>query len=588
MVTEGEGVVDRPPPHGSPQSRREGPRRARTCVASVMGSTMILGRCLAMDAKGTEAEALAFSDGAITALGDRAHVQEVAGPDAEVIDAAGCTVVPGFIDAHHHVAIAALYSGSVRLVAPLVTDIPSLQAALAEAARGLAPNQWLVAMDWDEARLSERRPPTVAELDDAVPDRPLFALHYTCHRALANSRALSLAGIDASTKEPSGGTIGRGRGGAPNGLLIERGMSRVEALARPDLARADAEGILARMAAHYRALVRVGITRVVDTAVPRELFALYRALGKRGDMLLPTHACPVSTTGYLEEPWDALEGETTGHTEDSLIVGPVKLVFDGAPGCSMCLSWWQALGSSLRTVGLALALGSLDPVRVASSIEPRLGLDVRSGIAIYQQDEADRVVKGAVARGFGVAIHAIGNAAVEVAVGAYASAGQALFGSTVPRIEHASFLDRELVTRMAGGGIAAVVQPAMLTMNAFSTAARIPGLPFKPLRWLLEAGVPLVGSSDYPVQGFDPLFAMRTAIVRENARGVVVDPDQRLTRDEALAMYTRTAASVIGCLDQTGTLEVGKRADLCLVEGFSDDLREARVRKTFVAGRAFG
>ncbi len=547
-----------------------------------MGATVIVGgrvRTLV----GGDAEALAFEAGRIVAVGTEAQVRGVAGEGAAMIDAAGLTVVPGFVDAHHHVSIAALYGGAVRLAAPAVTDIPSLQAMLAAASRALPEGRWLVAMHWDESRLAERRPPTRAELDDAVPDRPLFALHHTCHRALANSRALALAGIDAATPEPSGGAIERGRGNEPTGLLLERGMSRVEARARPDLAQHDAAGILTRMKEHYQALVRVGLTRVVDAAVPAELFTLYRELARRGDVLVPTHVCPVSTTGYLEEPWDALEGPTTGHVEGPLTVGPVKLVFDGAPGCSMCLTWWQSIGASVRTMALALRLGSWDPVRTMLSAAPRFGRDVRSGIAIYRREEAERVVRGVVERGFSVATHAIGNDAIDVALSAYAAAGAPLHGAGVPRLEHAAFLDPELVRRMAGAGVAAVVQPSMLAMPMLSTAAPIAGLPFFPLRWLVDAQVPVVGSSDYPVDVFDPLAGMRTAMVRRNAFGTV-EEDQALTLDEALAMYTRTAAEVIGCADATGTLAVGKRADLALVEGFEGTLENARVVATFVDG----
>ncbi len=218
------------------------------------------------------------------------------------------------------------------------------------------------------------------------------------------------------------------------------------------------------------------------------------------------------------------------------------------------------------------------------SAEPRFGREVRSGIAIYRREEAERVVRGVVERGFSVATHAIGNEAIDVALSAYAAAGQALFGSTVPRIEHASFLDPELVPRMAGAGIAAVVQPSMITMTTLSTASPISGLPFFPLRWLVDAKVPVVGSSDYPVDVFDPLAGMRTAMLRRNALGTVVEPGQALTLDEALAMYTRAAVEVIGCAAEAGTLEVGKRADLALVEGFEGELAAARVVATFVDG----
>ncbi|MBK7401363.1 MAG: amidohydrolase family protein [Myxococcales bacterium] len=301
-------------------------------------------------------------------------------------------------------------------------------------------------------------------------------------------------------------------------------------------------------------------------------------------MLVPTHVCPVSTTGYLEEPWDALDGPTTGHTEGPLTVGPVKLVFDGAPGCSMCLTWWQSIGASVRTMALAMRLGSWDPVRTMMSAEPRFGREVRSGIAIYRREEAERVVRGVVERGFSVATHAIGNEAIDVALSAYAAAGAGLHGAGVPRIEHASFLDPELVRRMAGAGVAAVVQPSMIAMPMLSTASPISGLPFFPLRWLVDAKVPVVGSSDYPVDVFDPLAGMRTAMLRRNGLGTVVEPGQALTLDEALAMYTRAAVEVIGCAAEAGTLEVGKRADLALIEGFEGELAAARVVATFVDG----
>ena len=551
-----------------------------------MSSIVLTGACVRTMKRGAAtAEAIAFADERIVAVGTREQVLRAAGAKAREVQLGGATVLPGFIDAHHHVAIAALYGGSLRLTPPQVTDIASLQTTLARAARALTPEQWLVATAWDETLLRERRPPTRAELDDAVPDRPAFLLHHTCHRGLANSRALELAGIDAATPEPSGGAISRGARGVPDGLLIERGMSRVESLARAALVKVDAPGIRERIAAHQRALVAVGITRVADTAVPRELLELYRELSRQGELLVPTHACPVSVQGWLEAPRDVLAGPKTGESDGVLTIGPVKLVFDGTPGCTMCLSWGQALGATLRAVGLALGRGSLDPIRTAMSIAPRLGRTLRSGIAIYRHEEAAQMVGSLTERGFAVATHAVGNEAVEVALDAYQAAGSSLHRAGVPRLEHAAFAGRELVARMGHLGIAAVVQPAMLAMHMYSSAARIPRLPFFPLRWMADAGVLLVGSSDHPVDTFDPLAGIRSAIGRHNARGETIDAEQRLTLDESLAMYTRTAAEVLGCGTASGTLEAGKRADLVVIDNWDDTLTHARVRATVIAGR---
>lgn len=553
-------------------------------------TTVLVGgdvRCF--DEDGTTAEALAWRDGRILAVGPEDEVRAAAGAGAEVVDAAGATVLPGFVDAHHHVAISVLYGGLLRARPPAVTDVPSLQRLLADASARLPQDRWLVVMEWDEALLDERRPPTRAELDEAVPDRPLFALHYTAHRALANSRALELAGIDRHTPDPSGGLIERGRGGEPTGLIVERGMSRVEALARASLLSSDREGFFERLAEHYRRLLAVGITCVGDTAVPVDMLAFYREAVDRGLVSVPTLAFPVSASGYLEEPWDALETSPTGTEHGPLAIGPVKLVFDGAPGCSMCLRLGQSLRVILRTVGLSLRGRSLDPVRTSLSIEPRLATDgkLRSGIALYRRAEAERVVRAASERGFALATHAIGNEAIAVALSAYEAAGPGLHGAGTARIEHGTFAGRELVSRMRDSGAAVVVQPYLVSIPAYQSAASIPGLPLSPVRWMLDAGITVAGSSDYPVAGFDPLDGIRAAVSRRTADGRVREPEQRVTLDEAIRMYTRAAAEACGRADRTGSIEVGKRADLVILDAplrSHPDLATARVHTTVVGG----
>ncbi|HMR80028.1 MAG TPA: amidohydrolase family protein, partial [Polyangiaceae bacterium] len=197
----------------------------------------------------------------------------------------------------------------------------------------------------------------------------------------------------------------------------------------------------------------------------------------------------VSVTGYLETPWDALEGSVTGETEGNLITGALKLVFDGAPGCSMCLGWWQTAGVTLSAFAMGIKQRSLDPVRAALSTAPQLGKKIRSGIQIYRHEEAQEIVQAAADRGFALAIHAIGNAAIDVALSAYEACGSRVGNAGVPRIEHATFLDDELIARIAGVGAATVVQPHFLHLPAMAAAPTIPGLKLNPLAALLEKGV---------------------------------------------------------------------------------------------------
>lgn len=539
------------------------------------------------DERAPRAEAIAWRDGGILAVGSNEQVSAAAGEGARAFDAAGATVLPGFVDAHHHPAIVALYGGSLRLAAPEVHDIASLQRALAARSRALAPGEWLVATEWDELTLAERRPPTRAELDDAVPDRPLFALHYSCHRAAVNGQALALAGVSKGTPDPPGGVIERGPGGVPSGVVLERALSPFERLARASLVARDAGGFLARLAAHHRALVAEGITLVVDATVPMDLEALYREAARRGLLLARTVMMPVSARGYLEAPLDVLDGDPAGEGDAPLLRrGPVKLVFDGAPQCSMCLGWLQSAGAVLGALALAARRGSLDPVRASLSVTPRLGAKIRSGIAIYDAAEARAVVARAAERGFAVATHAIGNAAIDVALDAYAACGPALARAGTPRLEHATFLDRDTIRRVADLGVAVVIQPIMLGLPTFASAPSIPGLRAIPARWLLDAGVLVAGSSDHPVARFAPLDGIRAAVHRRTARGDVLDPEQRLSLDEALTLHTRTAAAAAGELEERGTLTPGKRADLVLLDRALDErsLAHARVRATIRGG----
>lgn len=554
-------------------SQRVG-RRARP--SRLMSPTTLLtnARVVCMDDAGTTATALAWADGRIEAVGDETRLRD-AYPAAEVQDGGGAVVLPGFIDPHHHVSVTALYGGQVALDG--VADIPAMQARLAEASARMAPGRWLVATGWDEHTMRERRAPTAAELQEAVPDRPVFAMHYTCHRAIANVTALRAAGIDATTPSPPGGVIER------DGLLIERGMSRVEALARAGLVEHDAEGFFARIASHYRALLAVGITRVADMTVPLDLVPMYRESARRGDVLVPTHIAPVSTGGWLEEPHDVLTNELAPFDEEMLEWGPVKLVFDGAPGCAMCFGWWTFLGVAARTAALTFRTGSLDPIRTAMSVSPRVGAKLRSGISIYDTASAQRVIAAVTERGLPVATHAIGNAAVDLAVAAY-QATNGLHRSGRARLEHASFADAAVVQRIADLGIAVVVQPHMISLPAFGDAASIPGLPFSPLRRLLDAGVLVAGSSDYPVVGFDPLDGVRSAVSRLTARGWVKEADQCISPMEALRLYTRDAADVLGCLDRVGTIEVGKRADLVVLDGDPQAPDSLSLRQTILGG----
>ena len=495
-------------------------------------------------------------------------------PDATVHDLGpGRTILPGFIDAHHHAGLHALYGGAPRLAPPEVTDIESLQRAIAAEAERTRDG-WIVVTDWDEERLAERRAPTRQELDDACPDRPVLAMHYSFHRAVANSRALEEGRIDRNTADPSGGIIERGRDGVPSGLLIERAMGAVESRARASLLARDADGFVTRLGLHYEALVAKGITRIVDAMVPEPLAVLFEEAARRGLVRVPTMLMPCATSGgYLDAPWSALEERPTGEARGpNLTVGPLKLVFDGSPVCAMCLGWWQVAGSVVSTIALTLRHWSLGALRTSMSTKPALGAKLRTGILLYDPSEATKIIREATARGFRIATHAIGNAAVDLALDAYEEVKP-----PYARIEHSMALSELQIARLADVGAAVVTQPNFLMFPAIANAPTVPGLTTFPIRSLLARGVVVAGSSDFPCASFDPMLGIRSAMDRLTSLGDVREPDERVSREEAIALYTKNAALAAGCLDECGSLDVGKRADLVVLEG--DD-----VRATIVAG----
>jgi len=303
---------------------------------------------------------------------------------------------------------------------------------------------------------------------------------------------------------------------------------------------------------------------------------------------------PVAGTTYLDAPWDALEGPPTGsdRTADMapLVTGPVKLFFDGAPTCAMCLTAAQSLAVFFNAFALSIRRGSWDPIRTMLSVRARLSPDgkFRSGMTLYKPDEAKRIVATAVDRGFAVATHAEGNEAIAGVLEAYEAAGPSLARHGAPRLEHAIFLERELVPRLASLGCTVVAQPAFLGLPAFGDAPSVPRLPAIPMRWLLDGGVKVAGSSDFPVIGFDTLEGMRRAVTRRTRHGNAYEPSQAISLEEALVLYTRAAAEAAGCIGRCGTLEAGKRADLVVLNrqlAKTEDLDEAQVAATVIGGK---
>jgi len=501
--------------------------------------------------------------GRILAVGDDADIRALAGPLTDTLDLKGRTVLPGFIDAHTHI----LGYTQARLNVELrgVRSEDEAVARVRERAAQTPHGGWIMGQSWDSNLWPGQRFPTKASLDAAVPDHPVALWHHSHHALWANSQALRRAKITAETPDPEGGTIGRAGDGEPTGMLFEAGaMNLMDAVIEP----ADDETLLAelrRILVEMRSRGLTGIHNIEDDRSLRLLQRLHAAgeLSPRVLVYIQRQALP-----------NALKlGLRAGFGDDTLRFAGVKLFMDGALG-----------------------------PHTAAMLDPYEGEPDNLGLLTLSEDETAATVAAAADGGVGVAIHAIGDRAVHVALdGIEATVRRGLReNTTLPlgarrfRLEHVQLAAPEDIARMARLGVVASVQPFHAVVDR-DTAERYWGrrhtraYAYNTMR---EAGIPLAFGSDVPVDTCDPLRILHAAVMRrddttpDRSRWL---PDQALTIAQALWAYTAGAAYAGSQEAHQGSLAPGKLADLVVLadDPFTippDQLAGAQVAATLVGG----
>ncbi|MFQ5521239.1 MAG: amidohydrolase, partial [Candidatus Methylomirabilia bacterium] len=500
-----------------------------------------------MDRSFPVAEALAVQDGRIVAVGSTDEVLWLRQGEHELVDLKGKTVLPGFVDAHNHFSIAALEGFWADCRTPPLGSIADIQAALRAQAESTPSGEWIRGWGYHHAKLAERRHPTRAEMDEALPDRPALLMHFSHHQCVANSKALAAAGIARATPDPRGGEVARNKAGEPTGLLFERAMGLVEAASR--------EGSEARfsevVAAASRRYAACGITTVQDAAVSLATERRYLDAERAGELAIRVERMAVGASCWFDSPEERVRAEAGG--------GVLKLFVDGGYRCAMRL--------------------------------PRDGGEKTSGFLFYQPEELADLLGAAWRAGWRVTCHALGNWGVEVAVeGIEAALRSEPDGAGRIRIDHAMFLTPELIRRIRALGIFVVTQPTFVYDLGVRSDRLPPGLLTLPFGSLLREGIPLGFSSDYPCGTLAPLTGIYAAASRRSRDGEAVGPEETISVQAGLEAYTLGAARAGGLERECGSLEQGKLADLVILdanplEGPVEQLPELRILNTLVAGR---
>ncbi|GAC1689999.1 MAG: amidohydrolase [Candidatus Dormibacteraceae bacterium] len=434
------------------------------------------------------------------------------GPETQVLNLAGATVLPGFNDAHAHV----VYYGLTRFGADLegARSVADVAQRLKEHARLLQPGEWQLGMGYRADELGERRHPHRTELDRVTGRRPAFIDERGGHSRVANSAALEAAGITSETKNPHGGRIGRDPDRTPNGLLLESAMRMVADVQPTPSFERRKEGIVKAQSL----LLSRGITSV-GAAVNRGFADDLRAFQELAD----DGGLRVRVNEFLS--WELLEvasslGLRAGFGGNLLRAGPVKVFVDGGAE------------------------------RVA----------MRSGGGTWRTTPAElrELVDRATRAGLQVAAHAIGDAAIEAMCDAVEGAG----GDQLRhRVEHCTICPPDLQARMAKLGMVAVMQPIAARFGRVASAIFFPvqdRTHLAPHRRLMRAGVPVAFSSDLPVAvDPNPWPGIQVA---------VEDPVNGINLLAALRAYTAGGAYASFEESKKGTLDPGMLADLQIYE----------------------
>lgn len=513
-------------------------------------------------------DAIWIEDGRIAALGSAQEVRSAAGPDVDVVDLDGTTLMPGLIEPHTHpLASAAL--GSAIDVSGFTHDSPeAVREALEQGVQRFAPQPWLIAFGWDPVMMPDLEPPTLAELDALSPDKPLVVLEQMMHEAYANSAALEAAGITKDTPDPPGASFGRDETGEPNGVIHELGALNLVLAAMPPVPPALSELLLRWQ---YGAYARAGFTTIgVLGPVGRadDPIAMMRSLG--ADSSVPVRAVIYGLPKHLDAdsvPDDAVDSR--------VILRGVKFWMDGSP----------------YTGGAAFA----EPYEDSELVRDRLGLPPgHLGPLNYEPDAFTEAIEPFHRAGYRVAVHTQGERAIDRALDAIEDVlSRHPWTDHRHRLEHNALITSEQIARAEKLG----VELSFFVDHIYYYGHQLPNLVgdrverYMPLGSALAAGHRATIHTDNPATPVSPFRAMRTAMLRTpRSGGAPLGPDERIAIEHALQSMTTNAARQLGVEAHRGSLEVGKAADLVQLvrnplDGPASELAEIEVLGTWIDGQ---
>ncbi len=545
---------------------------AHSAAEAAPDLVIVNGNIITVDAAQPRAEAVAVRDGLILAVGNNADMMTLKGPGTESLDLAGATLIPGFIEAHAHL----LYLGRAlqELKLAKAATFSEVVAMVAQAAQDKPPGEWIIGSGWHQEKWREAPEPalegypTHQALSRVSPDNPVLLYHASGHAALANARAMQLAGLDADTPAPAGGRILRDTHGRPTGVLLDAAIAPVRQAAEGAQEEGDPRQKERRtrqtvaQAVHHT--LSKGVTSFQDAGSSFATIDVLAEMARQKELHMRLWVMINESNENLEKRLADYRIEDAG---GRLTVRAVKRFMDGA------------LGS--RTAWL------LAPYTDAPD---QTGLNVTPPETIA---DTAHIVRD---RGFQLCVHAIGDRANRETLDIFeaALANRGLPSDLRWRIEHAQHLNPEDIPRFGALGVIASMQPVHATSDGPWVETRIgprrAAAGAYVWRTLRDTGAVIAIGTDAPVEDVDPIANYYAAVTRRLPDGTRFYPEQKMTRVEALQAYTLDNAYAAFEENVKGSVTPGKYADFTVLSQdittvYEAKILETRVLFTIVGGR---
>lgn len=535
------------------------PRAAASTAGIAPADLIVTGSTIhTVDDAYAGTKAFAVRGGRFAYVGSVDGAMALRGPKTTILDLSGLVVLPGLIDAHLHLTSVGLDLSQADLY-----KLHSFDEVVARtvAFASTSPDPWILGDGWDQNLWPTKVFPTHDALSAAFPDRPVALSRVDGHAVLANAKAMQLAGVDKSTPDPAGGRIVRDARGNPTGVFVDAAQGLIYGKV-PDPTHDQLVRATRRAIAECN---RWGLTTVAEPGTGSARLAAHEALLQTGEYTIRTYAMLLDDAALIDA--HAQKGIVVGAYDGRLWVRAIKMFADGA-------------------------LGS----RGAALLAPYADDPANSGLVVTPQAHVQAVTEQALAAGFQVCVHAIGDRANRMVLDAY-EAALLKVPARDPRlrIEHAQVLAPTDIARFAKLGIIPSMQTThQISDMAWAQARLGPRRILGAYAWrsLLDSGVIIANGTDAPVEAVSTLRTFHAAISRQNEQDEPPGgwyPDQRMTRDEALKSMTIWAAHANFQEQLLGSITPGKYGDFVVMDrdwmaASAETIMQTRIVATYLGG----